>query len=220
MKIVLQYTSGAFSGDIPEGQWKTAQGHYRTIKMAQAALDRELAAMRERCGGSAWDSHHRLVNAGPLPIRLKVRYGCYGSHYEHKRAPDCHKEIVIEYTWDCGAPMPPAPLPQGWGPGSDVCPACVQFDDAYEEHERPEWDRERQAEFERERAREQAERAAQPSRPPLPHEHRWAWSDNAHEWYCSDCGEIAASKNPLIEPCLGCGAEVGPEVAYCGNCQG
>jgi len=50
------------------------------------------------------------------------------------------------------------------------------------------------------------------------HEHKWDWNDAEQRWICSGCGLVAESDNPSVEPCIGCGADVGPDEVYCQEC--
>lgn len=48
--------------------------------------------------------------------------------------------------------------------------------------------------------------------------HTWEW--NGQCWICEDCGMVASSRNPQIEPCLICGGNVDAQEAICEVCNG
>ena len=128
MNLILQHTTRAFSGDIPEGQWRDGK-HFRTLATARAAKDEAVHEMHDRCG-TGWDCHYRVVNAGQLPIRLKRTISCYGSYRTHAHSVVCHDEITIKWDWLPGDPEPQMPQPDGWH--GYTCPACHTLDAAYE----------------------------------------------------------------------------------------
>jgi hypothetical protein len=124
MKIELQETTGAFAIGIPECAWRTISTHRKvaTARKAKAAAD---AAMRERCGPSAWDSHRRLINAGTLRIQLKATYYCHGVGLDAGGgfAEGCATEAEVRYFWLPDEPEPSAPIPDGWYDHT-TCRAC------------------------------------------------------------------------------------------------
>ena len=151
MKLELQETSSAFGGDIPEGAWHTISTH-TSVATAHEAKAASRAAMRERCGPSAWDSHRRIVNAGVLPIRLSVTWICLGT-YENEHADDCAREVVLTYDWQPGEPEPGVPFPKDWWSAA-TCGKCHQIDVAREAAEAERWEQEQEAEWDRAQLRE------------------------------------------------------------------
>ena len=116
MKIVLQYTTGAFSGEIPEGQWRDVSEH-RKVTTAKDAQAEALMQMRERCGPGAWDSHYRLINAGVLPIKWSVPWLCTGWNGHL-----CYEQEAVEIVWNPGESEPKETPPDGWN--GTQCPGC------------------------------------------------------------------------------------------------
>ena len=122
-------TSGAFSGQVPDGAWRSAE-QFDTLEDALAAQRGEVEAMRERCGSSAWDSHSRIV------ALVDTSYGrgffCDGPISDYRRGwdggcPNFATEIT-ETPWLAGTPRPHPMQPEAWVDGR--CPKCAA------EHER------------------------------------------------------------------------------------
>ena len=128
-KFELQTTSGAFSGRVPDGAWRSAE-QFDTLEDAFAAQRGEVAAMRERCGPSAWDSHSRIVAL--VDTSHGHGFFCDGPISDYRRGwdggcPDFATEIT-ETPWPAGMQKPRPAQPSIWIDGR--CPKCAA------EHER------------------------------------------------------------------------------------
>ena len=110
MKLELQATGRAYSGDIPESAWHTISVH-RKVSTADKTLADAREEMRDRCGAGAWDSHYRLVNAGRLPVQLTALYLCLGPTHVREY---CGLEQEVAWYWQPGTAKPRAPQPDGW----------------------------------------------------------------------------------------------------------
>ena len=119
MKLIVQETSAAFGGEVPESAWRNVSEH-RTIKTARAARDLLVAAKRKRCGPAAWDSHQRIVNAGRLPIKWSVAWYCTG--WSGREFHLCHNQADAKITWHPGESEPNEWPPRGWS--GTQCPEC------------------------------------------------------------------------------------------------
>ena len=132
MKLELQATGNAYSGDIPESAWHTISVH-RKVSTAVAGLTEAREEMRVRCGTSAWDSHYRLFNAGRIKVRLTALYRCLGQ--AHARLPPCGREAQVSFFWQPGTAKPRAPQPDGWW-NAIQCGECRAKDAEWEGKQR------------------------------------------------------------------------------------
>jgi len=108
---ILAYTT------VPYHAWINGP-RFETLEEARAALQKELKAMRDRCGPAAWDSNYRITTDKDTTIG--VTWTCRGpldSYCED------HAEETVEVVWPAWTRRPIAPFPDGWRNG--MCPACV-----------------------------------------------------------------------------------------------
>jgi hypothetical protein len=108
-KFAVQSTHNAHFH--PDDHLFSTESCHTTLNAAKKQYDRQMGAMREICGPTAWNRNYRIIALADIPMTTRLE--CHGSQcgYHSEICPTC-AQATVNWTWPEGSTQPFIYVPQ------------------------------------------------------------------------------------------------------------